>query len=106
MKTNKMKNTKLLLFFGLMAILTLSGCAHSPNVQACIPVGEHIYGFWGGAWHGFIMSFSFIGSLFSNNIVVYAVNNNGGWYDFGFVGGFWLMLRIAGRIVVSITTNN
>jgi hypothetical protein len=31
--------------------------------------------------------------LFDENIAVYAVNNNGHWYDFGFVGGFFMMLR-------------
>ena len=35
-----------------------------------------------------IVLFSFIGSLFSNDIAVWAVNNNGGWYTFGFVLGF------------------
>lgn len=78
---------------GLLALVALSGCAHSPNVQACIPPTDHVYGFWGGAWHGFIMGFSFIGSLFDDTIKVYAINNNGGWYDFGFVGGFFVILK-------------
>jgi hypothetical protein len=31
--------------------------------------------------------FSFFGSIFSNDIALYGVNNNGAWYDFGFVMG-------------------
>jgi len=38
-------------------------------------------------WHGFIAPVSFFVSLFSDNVALYAVNNNGGWYDFGFVLG-------------------
>ena len=30
---------------------------------------------------------AWIGSLFSDAIAVYAVPNNGGWYDFGFFLG-------------------
>lgn len=47
----------------------------------------YIYGFWGGLWHGIIAPFSFIGSLFSKDVAVWAVNNNGGWYTLGFLLG-------------------
>ncbi len=40
-----------------------------------------------GLIHGWLVPFSFVGSLFSDNIAIYAVPNNGGWYDFGFVLG-------------------
>jgi uncharacterized membrane protein len=46
--------------------------------------------FFSGFWHGIIFPFAFIGSLFDSDIAIYAVNNSGGWYDFGFwlgVGG-------------------
>jgi hypothetical protein len=71
----------------LLLFLLLSGCADVSDVQECIKVDEHTYGFWGGLWHGIIVVFSFIGSLFSDDICVYAINNNGGWYDLGFVIG-------------------
>ena len=77
----------------LLLFLLLSGCADVSDVQECIKVDEHTYGFWGGLWHGIIVLFSFIGSLFSDDICVYAINNNGGWYDFGFfmgIGGLGL----------------
>jgi hypothetical protein len=42
---------------------------------------------------------SFIGSLIWDDVAVYAVHNNGAWYDFGFVGGFFIMLRLFLRIL-------
>lgn len=71
----------------LLLFLLLSGCADVSDVQSCIKVDEYTYGFFGGLWHGIIIMFSFIGSLFSDDICVYAINNNGGWYDLGFVIG-------------------
>ena len=95
-----MKKTSLI-FFGLLAIFFMSGCAHSPNVTVNVPDGTHIYGFWGGTWHGMISGFSFIGSLFDDSIRVYAVNNNGHWYDFGFVGGLFFIIRTISSILTS-----
>ncbi len=74
----------------LMVILLVTSCADvEPNAAKCL-IG-HTYGFWGGLWHGIIAPFAFIGSLFTDDIAVWAANNNGGWYTFGFVlgvGGF------------------
>jgi hypothetical protein len=52
-----------------------------------VEVGENTAGFWKGLWHGFIALFTFVFSLFSDNINVYEVHNNGGWYNFGFILG-------------------
>lgn len=82
---------KKILIFSLLLIV-LASCAQSHNVSECIDTSNQV-GFWSGTWHGMITFFSFIGSLFDENIAVYAVNNNGHWYDFGFVGGFFMMLR-------------
>ena len=79
----KKKFQLLLIFVGIL--LLMSGCADVETIDACFEGNE--YGFWGGLWHGIIAPFSFIGSLMSDNIAVYAVNNNGGWYDFGFLLG-------------------
>lgn len=89
-------------FLLITIMLLATGCADVSNVQECLSPNEHTYGFWGGTWHGFIMAFSFIGSLFSDNIAVYAVNNNGGWYDFGFVGGFFFLLRIIANLIKAL----
>jgi len=54
-------------------------------------------GFLRGLWHGFIAPFTFIISLFSENINMYEVHNNGGWYDFGFVIGAAIIFSGSGR---------
>ncbi|MFC2088797.1 hypothetical protein ACFLSX_04280, partial [Calditrichota bacterium] len=40
-----------------------------------------------GLWHGFISLFSFIASLFYDNVSIYEVHNNGNWYNLGFILG-------------------
>ena len=80
-----MKKSSFLLAIFVFALLLTTGCADVETLDQCT-IG-HTYGFWGGLWHGIITPFSFIGSFFSNDIAVYAVNNNGGWYDFGFLLG-------------------
>lgn len=88
-------------FFGIIIVLAmvLTGCADAVQVKDCISPTEHVYGFWGGTWHGIIMGPAFIGSLFSDDIAIYAVNNNGFWYNFGFVGGFFTVLKLIGFIL-------
>jgi len=72
----------------ILFILLFSGCADVVNVNQCLVEAQpHIYGFWGGLWHGMILPFSWIGSLFSDDIAIYAISNNGGWYNFGYVLG-------------------
>jgi len=96
-----MKNSRLLSgFISVLVILVIAvavtGCADTVNVQKCLP--EDPYGFFGGFWHGMITPFSFIGSFFSSDIAVYAVNNTGGWYDFGFllgIGGIGVTIKVA-----------
>lgn len=82
----------------ILAVVTLAvtGCADVSQVNECLPAVEHTYGFWGGLWHGMIAPFSFIGSLIWEDVAVYAVNNNGGWYDFGFVLGIGALSGGAG----------
>lgn len=80
-----MKKSILTLSLLAISLLFFSGCANVISIKECITTPP--YGFWGGLWHGIVAPFSFIGSLFSDHIAVYAVNNNGRWYDFGFVLG-------------------
>jgi hypothetical protein len=71
--------------------LLLSSCADAqPQVNECVT--GHQYGFWGGLWQGIISPISFIGSLFYDDIDMYAINNNGGWYAFGFLLGAGVLL--------------
>lgn len=78
------------IFLLLALVFVLTGCADVTPIDNCIT--DDPYGFWFGLWHGIISPFSFIGSLFSDSIAVYAVNNTGGWYDFGFVLGSGILL--------------
>ena len=83
-----MKN-KFKYLFLFMAILTLTGCADAVSFQQAAEMQQ--VGFLHGLWHGIMFPISWICSLFSNDIAVYAIYNNGGWYDFGFflgIGGF------------------
>ncbi|WP_207792499.1 hypothetical protein [Sandarakinorhabdus glacialis] len=68
------------------ACLLLSSCATQP---APADYGD-MPGFWLGMIHGFLMPFSFIASFFSD-VRIYAFPNNGGWYDFGFVLGVFVI---------------
>ena len=44
-------------------------------------------GFWGGLWHGLIAPITFLVSLFAEGVSIYETNNNGRWYEFGFMLG-------------------
>ncbi len=86
MNSKKQLNKYLRIFgLSLIAVVLLAGCAKSIDVTAC--VGTKTYGFWNGLWHGIISPVTFIVSLFKERVAIYAVNNNGGWYDFGFMLG-------------------
>ncbi len=78
---------KYLFGFALLAVLIigLSGCAESPGFAEAA-LREKV-GFWHGLWHGFISPISFFISLLDADVSMYAIYNNGGWYDFGFVLG-------------------
>ncbi len=74
-------------------IMILAACtAGSNSMLNTANISGEIAGFWQGLWHGFIGLFTFIISLFKDNVTVYEVHNNGGWYNFGFILGmmmFW-----------------
>ena len=55
--------------------------------QRCAGVPPHIAGFWLGLWHGLISPITFLVSLFTSNVNIYDVHNNGDWYNFGFMLG-------------------
>jgi hypothetical protein len=40
-----------------------------------------------GFWHGLICPLTFVIGLFSSKVRIYETNNNGSWYDFGFLIG-------------------
>ena len=69
-----MKKLNNYIIYGLLLVVLvigLNGCADvSPHAPDCVTSDP--YGFWGGLWHGFIIFWSWIGSLFSDNIAIYA----------------------------------
>ena len=66
------------------AALALSACAATQQSDV---VSSDAPGFLLGLWHGFIFPVAWIVSLFIDKVAVYAVPNNGGWYDFGYFLG-------------------
>lgn len=80
------------------ALLLLAACARqAPDAVSHAPETP---GFLLGLWHGFVFPWAWIGSLFDPRIAVYAVPNDGAWYDFGFFlgitvlgGGSWFGSR-------------
>ena len=68
----------------LAAALTLAACAATQQADAIAPAAP---GFLLGLWHGFIFPVAWVVSLIVPRVAVYAVPNNGGWYDFGYFLG-------------------
>lgn len=84
----------------LIAILLMAGCAPGPNpLEKTTDATGLTAGFFLGLWHGFISPVTFIVSIFTQNVRIYEVHNNGAWYNFGFVLGAGLFLSggILGR---------
>jgi LPXTG-motif cell wall-anchored protein len=76
----------------LTAILSWS-CAPGPNaMEKTSDASGEPAGFLKGLWHGLISPVTFIISLFSKDVRLYEIHNNGGWYNFGFVLGAGLFL--------------
>jgi hypothetical protein len=72
----------------VLLALVLVACTATQASDATV-VGAP--GFVLGLWHGLIAPVTFLISLFTDTVRVYAVPNVGRWYDFGFmlgIGGF------------------
>ncbi len=82
-----------------LGALALSACAATQSEGA---VAASAPGFWLGLWHGFIFPVAWVVSLFTDKVAIYAVPNNGGWYDFGYFLGivvFGVGARKSTRVV-------
>ena len=78
-------------------VLVLTACAAGSNAAVDVPSADgDVAGFWLGLWHGIIVPFTFVISLFSDNVSIYEVHNTGGWYDLGFVMGAGVFLGGSG----------
>lgn len=79
---------RLVAFIALCSVVfLLASCARQPQP----PVYHGLPGFWLGLLHGFLIFFSFIGSLFTH-VRIYAYPNSGAWYDFGYLLGAAMFL--------------
>jgi hypothetical protein len=79
--------TRLVITIMLLALLLAACAASQPPPSPTVDAP----GFWLGLWQGFIAPITFIISLFSDGVRIYAFPNAGRWYDFGFmlgIGGF------------------
>ena len=77
-----MTRTRIVTLIALSLVLT--ACIAKQSSAAVSPNGP---GFLDGVLHGFIFPVAWIVSLFTDKIAVYAVPNNGGWYNFGYFIG-------------------
>ena len=92
-----MKKIVPLLALTLLA-LVVAGCTAGPNELVNTPNEEgEVAGFWLGLWQGFISPFTFLISLFSDNVHVYEAHNNGNLYNFGFFFGASMIFGGGGR---------
>ena len=75
-----------LLPLAFLAML-LAGCAS--QVAGTVSADPEAPGFFAGLWHGMTFPIAWVFSLFNDNgeIAIYAVPNNGGWYNFGYFLG-------------------
>jgi len=92
-----MKHFRIALACAAFTLLAACATQNATAVQPGTP------GFLLGAWHGFIFPVAWALSLIVPNVALYAVPNNGGWYDFGYFLGvavFGIGAHGGGRRVV------
>ena len=88
----------IIMFILVATLIFFSSCADSQHqVKQCVTGYE--YGFLSGAWHGSVSPIAFVGSLFSDDISIYAVNNSGRGYDFGYVLGLVGVIKLITLLV-------
>ena len=82
---------RLLVFVALsVAGFAVTKCAYQPLPNVVDPPS-----FFSGLLHGFLIFFSFVGSLFTD-VRIYAFPNSVGWYDFGYLIGASMFLGGSG----------
>ena len=86
--------TKLCAICILITVIAMTaGCSAGPNQNINSPNTEgDVAGFWKGLWHGIISPVTFVVSLFSADVSIYEVHNNGVWYNLGFLIGLIIIL--------------
>ena len=80
----KLPNSRLFKLLVLIPILLLLVSCSAGDVQF---TNDTPAGFLYGLWHGIIAVITLIIHVFNDSVLVYEINNTGGWYDFGFLLG-------------------
>lgn len=83
-----------------ISLVFLSGCADKVNLEPD-SISDSI-GFLYGLWHGIILPWSFLTSLFDDTTAIYSSYNNGGMYDFGFFIGTGSVGRLIGSVIMIV----
>jgi hypothetical protein len=93
-----MKKPIITLAIIIIIVFVVTSCLPGENPVQNVPSDYgSTAGFLKGLWHGIIAPVTFVISLFTENINMYEVHNNGGWYDFGFVIGAGIIFSGSGR---------
>jgi hypothetical protein len=90
---------KIILVAGVMfGVMFLASCAAGPNQMTGLS-GHYgsPAGFWRGLWHGFIVLFTFIASLFTDKVSIYEVHNTGKLYHLGYLLGIMIFFGGSGK---------
>lgn len=85
MKTYSFNNLIPVFMVGFLLILFAAGCSNFEDASECLE--GKTYGFWNGLWHGIIAPIDLVAMIWREDVSVFAPNNNGFWYSFGFVLG-------------------
>jgi hypothetical protein len=81
-------------------VAALGACAR--QIPAAVAAGAP--GLLRGLWDGFIFPWAWLVSLFVPEVSIYAVPNNGGWYDFGYFLGV-VVFGVGARKTRIVTRN-
>lgn len=82
----------------ILVLFTLTSCAAGPNTaENTAAVNGDIAGFWLGLWHGIILPFTFVISLFNDTLNFYEIHNTGATYNLGFVLGVAILFGGSSR---------
>jgi len=85
----------------LALALVLVGCAPGSGPLSDSPIETPVTkgpaGFWLGLWHGFIALFTFIISLFRDDVGIYELHNKGHLYDLGYILGVMAFFGGSGK---------
>lgn len=82
-------------------VVSLVACAGPNTVVQTPDASGDVAGFWQGLWNGWTLPFTWLISLFTSDIQIYDVHNDGGWYNFGFVLGTGVLFGGGGSIASS-----